>query len=229
MTLALGIWMALVYVPLTVLLLFHYLRDKTPKRLHLLLAFTAASIGFIANLVEELLALGGYMFGASLAFKLFDIFEMAGVFMFFVFLTDFVQYQKRYIGLSYAALLLVIFAIALSPLELVKQGSALVEVRYIWAAGIGIIAYWLTHFGVISYEFWRYSKLIEERLPRARMQLIALGGLYAVLAYLAVIILKSAFPDQLPFTEIVGAVFAVVAGILFYLGAETPNWLKSIL
>lgn len=229
MTLALGIWMALVFVPITFLLLFHYLRDKTPKRLHLLLAFTAASIGFIANVVEEVLAFGGYIFGASLAFKLFDIFQMIGVFLFFVFLTDFVERQKRYLIFSYSVLLLVIFAIALSPVDFVKQGSALIELRYIWAAGIALLVYWITHFGVISYEFWRYSRLIKERLPRARMQLMALGCLYAVLAYLAVIVLKFVFPYQLVFTEIVGTVFAVVAGTLFYLGAETPHWLKSLL
>jgi hypothetical protein len=221
--------MALVFIPLTALLLFHYLRDKTPKRLHILLAFAAASIGFMANVIEEMLAIGEYMVGASIAFKLFDIFQMVGVFLLFVFLTDFVEHHKRYIALSYSTLLVVIFAIALSPLELVRQGSALIEIRYIWTAGIGIIVYWLTHFGVISYEFWRYSRLIEERLPRARMQLIALGGLYAVLAYLAVIVLKLFFPGHLPFTEIVGAVFAVLAGTLFYLGAETPHWLKSLL
>lgn len=61
------------------------------------------------------------------------------------------------------------------------------------------------------------------------MQLIAVGGLYAMLAYLGVIVLKLLFPAQLVFTEVVGAGFAVVAGILFYLGAETPHWLKSLL
>lgn len=221
--------MALVFVPITILLFMHYMRERTPKRLHLFAAFTFASLGFLVGLLEEIiLASSGSYSDAVLLFRFFDMFEMIGVFLFFVFLTDFIESQKKYIVPSFLGLLIVIVTIFVSPLEIVKQGLSWSEIRDVWA-GTAIILYWLIHFGVISYQFWKYSRFLEEKGPRVRIQFMASGGVFAMLAYIAVILFKLAFPHLLAVSEAIGVLFAIIAGILFYLGAETPTWFKSLI
>lgn len=228
-TLANAILLALVFVPLTIFLLIHYLRDKTRKRLYLLIAFTFASVAFLIGLVEEtILALSGFQPLVGTLFKFFDAFMMIGVFWFFVFLTEFAEDLKHYIPLSLSWLLIVLVAILISPLEIVKQGLSWSEIRGLWA-GLAIMLYWLAHFGVIASQFWKHSRYLEEKEPRVRIKLMAGGAVFAVLAYAAVILFKFVFPHLLSLSEMIGGIFAIMAGILFLLGAELPTWLKSLI
>lgn len=220
---------AAAYAPLTIVILLHYLRDRSIRRLHLLAAFVFFSLGLLASGTEEvMLVTGGPSAAATFIFRFFDIFSMVGVFWFFVFMSDFVDSQKRFVGFSAAWLLLVVVAILVSPVKMVRVDAAWSEVRGVWSSA-AVALYWLANFGAVSYQYFKHARLITERGPRRRIMLMGGGALAAIAPFILVTVIKLALPSMLVWSEVAASAFAVVSGALFYLGAETPSVLKPII
>lgn len=226
MTFILDIMEAAVYVFLATLLLLHYLRNKDDKRKHILLAFAFAATGFLFNVLDDIIWFYGYEAMAKMSFKMFDVFLMTGATYFFVFLTDFNKKLKRYIWFALPALAVVIALILALPQDYISQGVFWTVVRS-KPAGLSLALYWTVIFTVISVSFIRYAGLTEEKLPRLRMRLLAGGAVSAVLSYLSAVFFKFSLPTLLIPAELTSSLLAIIAGILFYLGTETPVIIKN--
>jgi hypothetical protein len=226
-TFILDIIEALVYVFLAAMLLLHYLRSKDEKRRHILLAFGFAAAGFLFNVLDDIIWLLGNEALAKVSFKLFDAFLMVGATYFFVFLTDFNKKLKPYIWAAIPAVVIVIALILVMPQTYVVQGIFWTVVRS-KASGLALVIYWTMIFATLSISFFNYARLTEEKLPRLRMRLLAGGGIAAVLSYLSAVFFKFSLPTLLIPAELTSSLLAIVAGILFYLGAETPKTLKKM-
>ncbi len=217
-----------IYVVLAFSLLIHFRRDPDLKRRHISIAFGLAALGFLFNVADDLLYFAGYIEIAKLSFKLFDIMLMIGAFYFFVFLSDFNENLRKFIGAWFVVLLAVIATIAYLPMDYVVQGIFWTVVRSP-AAGLALVFYWTITFAVISASFIRYAGLAESRVAKFRMWFLALGGIAAVLSYLSAVFFKFSLPKLLIPSEFTSSTLAVIAGIFFYLGAEMPARLKKTL
>lgn len=220
---------ALLFVFLTIILFLHFRRQPRPERLHVFIAFTFVSFGFLLFALDGIIFLfTGSVYQGVVVSKLFDISLMVAVLWFYVFLTDFIEELKRYITVSLAALLVVVGLVTYLPVQLVREGSITIDVRHP-VAGLAIVGYWMSHFILSYYAFWKYSRYMEEKEIRARALLMTIGIGFGTLVYPADILLKLFFPHSLLVSTVVAYVFAFMAAISFFLGAEMPTWLKSLI
>lgn len=227
MTFILDILEAAVYVFLASMLLLHYFRNKDEKRKHILLAFIFAATGFLFNVLDDIIWFYGNEALAKVSFKMFDVFLMIGATYFFVFLTDFNKKLRKYLWVVGPAVTAVIVMIIVMPQTYVSQEIYWTVVRS-KAAGLSLAAYWTIVFMTISISFVNYARLTAEKLPRLRMALLAGGGISAVLSYLSAVFFKFSLPTMLIPAELTSSLLAIIAGILFYLGTETPAFIKKL-
>lgn len=222
---------ALFTIPFTVIALHslrEYLKDKRdPKKKHIFYAFMFLSISFILDLIGALMLspdmspTKGFIVNALL--KIFDFINMIGVFWFFVFLTDFADNLKKYIPLAAAHLLITLSIILVMPFGVtILEGDDFIKDRAIITV-VAIMFFWFLYWSIIAYQFWKISKLIQNKVTARRMQMMSAGAIFAILPYLFTITAAALQNFTINFA---GEIFALASGILFYAGFIAPGWLR---
>jgi hypothetical protein len=233
MTFILDILEFAVYFVLAISLVVHLRREPDVKLRHITIAFVVAALGFLFNIVDDLIYFSGQIEMAKWAFKLFDICLMIGAFYFFVFLSDFNERLKKLLPVWIAALIAVIVAILFADIVWPIAGKFYEGQGAFWTvfrqpyAGYALVLFWTVTFVTISASFIRYAALAESGVAKSRMWFLALGGIAAVLSYLSAVVFKVFFKELLIEAEIMSSTLAMIAGIFFYLGAEMPARLKK--
>lgn len=201
--------------------------SRKAKKKYIFYAFASWSISFIFDLTGSLMVSLGETSLAENLFMLFDAFNVIGVFFLFIFMTKFMTPMKRYIPWVSLHLALTLALIFLFPLSLTVDGTMYVK-HYDGYAGItalAIVFFWFLYWGLIAYEFWKSSKLMTKRIAIIRSKMMSAGGVFAVLAYLFVMIAANR-----PHIAIILAsqFFAMAAGIVFYVGFVAPKFLRKM-
>lgn len=217
------------FASVSLVLFAHFRRQPRPERRHIATAFAFVAFAFGVLLVEDVVYMGtGTLIEGAVASKIIDTSLMVAVVWFFLFLTDFMEELKRYLPVSLSGLVVVVALIAFSPVKLVKVGSVVYDVRSP-LVGAAIVVFWFAHFVVGCYVFWRYGRFLEEREVRIRAGIMTAGITFAVLAYPIDIVVEIFFPQWLFATAFITVGVALLAGVLFLLGAETPKRLRRLL
>ena len=204
-----------------------YLKDRqNSKKKHVFYAFISVSIGFILDLIGGLLVspdMGpNKIMVVNILLRLFDAFNMIGVFWLFVFLTDFLEKWKRHIPFVVIHLGITFMLIFLTPAGLTVLEDGFVVERADTRA-VAVLVFWFLYWGLIAYEFLKHSRLMTKKVAIRRSQMMCVGGVFAVLAYVFVILAKVYNNIMLGFS---GEIFAILAGVVFYAGFVAPEWLK---
>lgn len=230
-TIAIGI--LLYAIPFTIIA-FHslgeYLEDrKNSQKKHVYYAFISFSIGFLLDLIGALLVSPGMSetttFIVNTLFRLFDAFNVVGLFWLFIFLKDMIPEMKRYIipSLAYVAITFLVIFLTPAKFILVGQEDYIIERENI--RNLAIIFFWFIYWSVIAYSFFKYSKLMTNRVAMRRSQTMSIAAVFAILAYVFVITADASKILALVFA---GEIFAILAGVVFYIGFIFPNWLRKI-
>jgi len=218
-------------IPFTIIALHairEYLKDKQDsKKKHMCYAFAAWSIGFILDLIGALLVVPDMsptrLMIVNTLFRLFDAFNIIGVFWLFIFLKDFVKPMKKYIIptlIHMTISLILVFATQAGVIVTVGQEYIIDRAGI---RSLAIIFFWFIYWSVIGYQFWKHSRLMTKRVAMRRSQMMSIGAVFAILAYVFVIT-SEAF--QIIAHAYLAEFFAILAGIVFYAGFVAPKWLR---
>jgi hypothetical protein len=162
---------------------------------------------------------------AANLFMLFDAFNVIGVFFLFIFMTKFIDSMKKYITPVLIHLALTLALIFLFPLSLTVDGAVYVK-HYDGYSGItefAIVFFGFLYWGLIAYEFRKSSKLMTKKTAVRKTQMMSIGGIFAILAYLFVMIASKYSYVTIIITS---QFFAMASGVVFYIGFVSPGWLK---
>lgn len=204
-------------------------QTKSQKK-HIFYAFLIWSVGFTSAVI------GAAMISPSMDMdsttntlvvilhKLFDAFNILGCFFFFVFLTDFVERLKKYIPFFTALLIITLLLIFVTP-----SGVLITEDGHIpWRSDIAsaaILFSWIISFAIISLQFWKHSKSMQNNVAIRRSQMISIGAFFMISAYIFVI---SAQELTQGIMLVFGQISAITSGIVFYIAFVIPDWLRRI-
>ena len=216
------------------ILAFHsfgrYLNDKqNPQKKHIFYAFVSVSIGFMLNSIGALLVSPDMSTNQRMVVSalttLFDAFNMIGVFWFFVFLTDFIERMKKYILFVAVHLAVTLIVILVTPADVIVLDAEHIRERSD-VHSAAILFFWFLYFGMIAYQFWKYSGLMTKKTAIRRAQMMSAGALFAVFAYIFVI---AAQVSQDAVLVYLAESCAVASGIVFYAGFVAPERLRRML
>lgn len=206
----------------------NYLNDKeNPQKKHVFYIFVTFSISFILDLI------GASMLSPDMGptqtmivhtlLKVFDVLNMIAVFWFFVFLTDFVKSMKKYVPYVAIHLVITLILIIIMPfgVNIIDEGEFIEDRSDI--SSIAILLFWPLYLGISSYKFYGLSKLIIKKVAIRRLQMMSAGASLGIFAYVFAIFADVYQSVAINFS---GEIFALVSGVIFYLGFVAPHWLR---
>ncbi|ODS40903.1 MAG: hypothetical protein A7315_07300 [Candidatus Altiarchaeales archaeon WOR_SM1_79] len=207
-----------------------YLKDKEDsKKKHVFYAFASWSVGFTLDLIGALLVAPemspARIMVINVLFRLFDAFNVIGLFWLFIFLKDFMPQLKKYIipTLAYLSITLIVIFATPAAFHLTTGTEYIIDRAEI--RNFAIIFFWFLYWGVIAYQFWSYSKLMTHKIAIRRSQTMGIGAVSAILAYVLVITAE-AFQSM---TQVyLAEIFAILAGVVFYAGFVAPERLRRM-
>ena len=205
-----------------------YLNDRqNPQKKHILYAFLCISTGFISGLIGAAMAspeMGPEkLMIVNTLFRSFDAFNMLGAFWFFVFLTDFIERMKKYIPFVVIHLGITLILILLTPARVTMLGTE-PAIERAGIRSLAILFFWFLYWGIIAYEFWKYSRVMTKKVPIRRSQMMGAGAVFAVSAY---VFTEIAGISQDIIFKLLSHTCAALSGIVFYAGFVAPEWLRK--
>ena len=224
------IWQLLFTIPFTIIALHsikEYLKDREDsKKKHVCYAFSSFSIGFVLNLVGVLMIPFNMGPGERLLVcflsRLFDIFNVIGLLWVFVFLADFIEGMKKYLPFVFIHMAITVIIIISTKTSIVIVGHEIVTGRPDIRA-LAIIVFWFFYWGIVALKFWKFSRLTANKVVMRRCQMMSVGAVFAISAYLAKI-LSVAYQNLI--LHFSGEIFAAAAGVVFYIGFVVPEWMR---
>lgn len=230
-TVAIGI--LLYTIPFTIIALHSWKKyssdRKNSQKKHVYYAFFSWSVGFILDLTGALLVSPDMnettIFIANTLFTFFDAFNVIGLFWLFIFLKDFVPTMKRYLIPSLGHLAITLIVIFLTPSGFTIVGGNEYIIDRSDVKNLAIILFWFIYWSVIAYIFWKYSKSMTNHVAMRRSQTMSIAAVLAILAYVLVILADA---SKILLLNLAAEIFAILAGVVFYIGFIIPNWLRKI-
>lgn len=218
-------------IPFTVIALHsfrEYLRDKkNPKKKHLFYAFLCISTGCVINLACALMVSQNMspseLMIVNVLSKLFDVFNIIGAFFGFCFLTDFMQNLKKYIPFVFIHMAITAIIILSTKAGIIFIDGSEFAIDRAGIRSIAIIFFWFLYWSITAYQFWKCSRLMTNKVAMRRCQMMSTGAVFAVLAYVAVILAKVYQSTILVFF---GEFSAMLAGVVLYIGFVAPERLR---
>ena len=89
---------------------------------------------------------------------------------------------------------------------------------------IALLFFWFLYWSIIAQQFWKNSKLMTKKRAIRRSQMMSIGAVFAILAYVLVV---AAQVFQTIAIQIFTQACAVLSGIVFYVGFVLPEWLRK--
>ncbi|ODS35726.1 MAG: hypothetical protein A7316_03335 [Candidatus Altiarchaeales archaeon WOR_SM1_86-2] len=230
--LILGIGKGAPFWIITLFSFYDYLKKGGDKRKHIFYAFFFFSIGFAAAAILNVVLVPGMsesdkVISGYLAY-IFDCCNLIGLFWLFVFLTDFVDYMKKYIKYAAVHLIISLIIILALPVDIVPADGDVPMLERQGIKSIMLLSFWFLYWSIIAYQFWKHSGLMTRNVAIRRSQMMSIGAVFAIIAYIFIIISATQEGSARAILFFASNISAALCGIVLYLGFCAPAWLKAM-